>query len=346
MPSYILGYLTIATAGRTGPIQDQWREWFGRDAWFPDVESLGGAIITFSLVLYPYVYLLARAALRDQASGAYLTARSLGAGPARIDAASRAPARPTGDRRRCRRGDDGNAHRLRDRAVLRCRHRVGRRLPDLARHLRPRRGQRARARRARVRACSPSGSNASVAGAPGSDSPAARTAEWSPTRLTGRSGGRRDRHVRARDLRRLRRPDPAADRLGDRRTAQPPGHAAARPVPRVPVEQPATRRHHRVRLPDPRDAARQRTPIRPTERDQARHEDDGTRLRRSRPGRRDRGAARPSSPSTRASKGSASISPVPSRPGRCSCCSTRTWCASSLPGSPRSKRAPSRSPTT
>ena len=82
MPSYILGYLTIATAGRTGPIQDQWREWFGRDAWFPHVESLGGAIITFSLVLYPYVFLLARAALRDQASGAYLTARSLGAGPA------------------------------------------------------------------------------------------------------------------------------------------------------------------------------------------------------------------------------------------------------------------------
>lgn len=82
MPSYILGFLAIATAGRTGPIQDQWRAWFGRDAWFPDVESLGGAIVTFSLVLYPYVYLLARAALRDQASGAYLTARSLGAGPA------------------------------------------------------------------------------------------------------------------------------------------------------------------------------------------------------------------------------------------------------------------------
>jgi iron(III) transport system permease protein len=82
MPSYILGYLTIATVGRTGPIQDQWRAWFGRDAWFPDVESLGGAILTFTLVLYPYVYLLARAALRDQAAGAYLTARSLGAGPA------------------------------------------------------------------------------------------------------------------------------------------------------------------------------------------------------------------------------------------------------------------------
>jgi iron(III) transport system permease protein len=81
MPSYILGYLTIATLGRTGSMQDQWRSWFGRDAWFPDVESLPGAIITFSLVLYPYVYLLTRAALRDQTAGAYLAARCLGAGP-------------------------------------------------------------------------------------------------------------------------------------------------------------------------------------------------------------------------------------------------------------------------
>jgi iron(III) transport system permease protein len=79
MPSYILGFLTLSTVGRTGPVQDWWREQFGRDAWFPDVESLGGAIITFTLVMYPYVYLLARAALRDQASGAYQAARTLGA---------------------------------------------------------------------------------------------------------------------------------------------------------------------------------------------------------------------------------------------------------------------------
>jgi iron(III) transport system permease protein len=81
MPSYILGFLTLSTFGRTGPIQDTWRSWFGRDAWFPDVESLGGAIVAFTLVLYPYVYLLARAALRDQAAGAYHAARTLGAGP-------------------------------------------------------------------------------------------------------------------------------------------------------------------------------------------------------------------------------------------------------------------------
>ena len=81
MPSYILGFLTLSTLGPTGPVQDQWRAWFGRTAWFPDVTSIGGAIVAFTLVLYPYVYLLTRAALRDQAAGAYHAARILGAGP-------------------------------------------------------------------------------------------------------------------------------------------------------------------------------------------------------------------------------------------------------------------------
>lgn len=79
MPSYILGFLTLSSVGRTGPVQDWWRDRFGQDAWFPRVESLTGAIVTFTLVLYPYVYLLARAALRDQAGGAFQAARTLGA---------------------------------------------------------------------------------------------------------------------------------------------------------------------------------------------------------------------------------------------------------------------------
>ena len=81
MPTYILGFLTLATVGRTGPIQDWWRGTFGQDAWFPDVESVTGAVASFTLVLYPYVYLLARAALRDQAAGAYHAARTLGSSP-------------------------------------------------------------------------------------------------------------------------------------------------------------------------------------------------------------------------------------------------------------------------
>src|SRR5829696_4002210 len=79
MPSYILGFVTTAVFGVAGPIQIWWREQFGRDAWFPEIRSLPTAIVTFTLTLYPYVYLLARAALRDQASTAALVARTLGA---------------------------------------------------------------------------------------------------------------------------------------------------------------------------------------------------------------------------------------------------------------------------
>lgn len=87
MPSYVLGFVTLSVVGFTGPIAGWWRDSFGHDAWFPEVRSMAGAIIVFTLVLYPYVYLLARAALADQAGGAYEAARSLGAGP--LEAARR-----------------------------------------------------------------------------------------------------------------------------------------------------------------------------------------------------------------------------------------------------------------
>lgn len=81
MPGYVLGFVVLSVAGYTGPVQEAWRAAFGDGAWFPDVESLGGAIVVFTLVLYPYVYLMARAALADQAGTAHDVARSLGAGP-------------------------------------------------------------------------------------------------------------------------------------------------------------------------------------------------------------------------------------------------------------------------
>ncbi len=81
MPSYVLGFVTLSVAGFTGPVQGAWRDVFGQDAWFPPVRSMGGAIVVFTLVLYPYVFLLARAALADQAGTAFDVARSLGARP-------------------------------------------------------------------------------------------------------------------------------------------------------------------------------------------------------------------------------------------------------------------------
>lgn len=79
LPAYILGFVVSSTFGVAGPIQSWWRDAFGRDAWFPDVRSLPMAILVFSLTLYPYVYLMARAALRDQAGDSFSVARSLGA---------------------------------------------------------------------------------------------------------------------------------------------------------------------------------------------------------------------------------------------------------------------------
>ena len=81
MPSYVLGFVTLSVFGFGGPIAGVWRSAFGDDAWFPQIRSMGGAIIVFTLVLYPYVFLLARTALAEQAGGAYAVARSLGASP-------------------------------------------------------------------------------------------------------------------------------------------------------------------------------------------------------------------------------------------------------------------------
>jgi iron(III) transport system permease protein len=68
-----------------GPVQSALRELAGwqspRDYWFPEIRSLAGAIAGMSLVLYPYVYLLARAAFLDQSVCALEVSRTLGRGP-------------------------------------------------------------------------------------------------------------------------------------------------------------------------------------------------------------------------------------------------------------------------
>lgn len=82
VPAYILGFVTTSVLGVAGPLQTRWRDVMGADAWFPEVRSMPVAIAVFSFTLYPYVYLLARAALRDQAGSAFAVARTLGAGRA------------------------------------------------------------------------------------------------------------------------------------------------------------------------------------------------------------------------------------------------------------------------
>lgn len=69
MPTYIIAYSYTGLLDVAGPLQSTLREQLGLsygDYWFPAIRSLGGAIFVMSFVLYPYVYLLARAAFLDQ----------------------------------------------------------------------------------------------------------------------------------------------------------------------------------------------------------------------------------------------------------------------------------------
>jgi len=84
IPAYIIAYTYTGMLDYPGPVQTALRGWFGwgyGDYWFPEIRSLGGAIAMLSLVLYPYVYLLARAAFLEQSVHALEAGRILGAGP-------------------------------------------------------------------------------------------------------------------------------------------------------------------------------------------------------------------------------------------------------------------------
>ena len=81
MPSYVIGFVFLAVFDYTGPVQTWARSAFGSPLWFPEIRSYGGVTLVMSLVLYPYVYTLARAAFLEQAAGTIEAARSLGASP-------------------------------------------------------------------------------------------------------------------------------------------------------------------------------------------------------------------------------------------------------------------------
>lgn len=83
-PAYVIAYTYTDLLQVSGPVQTFIRDATGlsaRDYWFPPIRSLGGAIAMLSLVLYPYVYLLARAAFVQQSSGILEAARTLGCSP-------------------------------------------------------------------------------------------------------------------------------------------------------------------------------------------------------------------------------------------------------------------------
>jgi iron(III) transport system permease protein len=81
MPAYIIAYTYTGMLDFAGPVQSQIREWTGwqhGEYYFPHIRSLGGAVVMLSLVLFPYVYLLARAAFLEQSICVLEVSRTLG----------------------------------------------------------------------------------------------------------------------------------------------------------------------------------------------------------------------------------------------------------------------------
>ncbi len=84
VPAYVLAYAYTGMFEFAGPVQTALRDAFGwgrHDYWFPEIRSLGGAIAMMTLVLYPYVYLLSRAAFLEQSVCVLEVSRTLGRGP-------------------------------------------------------------------------------------------------------------------------------------------------------------------------------------------------------------------------------------------------------------------------
>jgi len=83
MPAYVITYAYTDFLQFAGPVQTGLREltgWRAREYWFPEVRSLWGAIVMFSFVLYPYVYLIARAAFLEQSLSLIEAGRQMGRG--------------------------------------------------------------------------------------------------------------------------------------------------------------------------------------------------------------------------------------------------------------------------
>jgi len=85
VPAYVGAYALVDFFDYSGALQVTLRALTGwktaADYWFPEIRSPWAAIVVLSAALYPYIYLLARQAFREQSGGSYEVARALGSGP-------------------------------------------------------------------------------------------------------------------------------------------------------------------------------------------------------------------------------------------------------------------------
>ena len=78
VPAYVIGFTFLGLFEYAGPIQSGLRRGLGAGARLPELRSYGGVVTMMTLVFYPYVYLLARVAFREQGTAALEIARTLG----------------------------------------------------------------------------------------------------------------------------------------------------------------------------------------------------------------------------------------------------------------------------
>ncbi len=84
MPAYVMAYAYTDALQFAGPVQGWLRAtmgWTRADYWFPEVRSLGGAVVMFAFVLYPYVFMLARTAFLERGAALLEAGMSLGLSP-------------------------------------------------------------------------------------------------------------------------------------------------------------------------------------------------------------------------------------------------------------------------
>ena len=85
IPAYVGAYALVDFLEYAGPVQTGLRSAFGwklaDEYFFPEIRSRGGAVVALTAALYPYVYLITRAALKEQSGAMFEVSRALGMGP-------------------------------------------------------------------------------------------------------------------------------------------------------------------------------------------------------------------------------------------------------------------------
>ncbi len=82
VPAYIIAYTYTDFLEYAGPVQSMVRAIFGfsssREYWFPEIRSMGGAILVMGAVLYPYVYITTRTAFQLTSTRLFEAGRLMG----------------------------------------------------------------------------------------------------------------------------------------------------------------------------------------------------------------------------------------------------------------------------